>query len=220
MSPGVDGAAAPVVIGLTGPIAAGKSQVAAWLARRGALVLDGDTVYRDLVTPPSALLDAIGQRFGPGVITADGELDRAALGDIVFRNPQALTDLESITHPAVVAEVRRRIKATGAALVVVEAIKLVESGLADDVDALWLVNAPDNVRLRRLMARNNLDEPAALARLASARPVLPAGIVPDAIIANGGAWEDTQDQIEAALEQLYAGVREQRLTPTAGEDHR
>ncbi|MFT4037335.1 MAG: dephospho-CoA kinase [Thermomicrobiales bacterium] len=209
--------ATPVVIGLTGPIAAGKSRVAAYLAEHGALVLDGDVVYRELVAPPSPLLDGIRRRFGEEVIGADGGLNRAALGEIVFRDPQALADLEAITHPAVVADVRRRIAATEAGLVVVEAIKLVESGLADDADALWLVEAPDDVRLRRLMARNDLDEAAARTRLASARPALPAGVVPDVVIDNGGTWEDTQVQIEAALRQLHAVVREERTTPT-GED--
>src|SRR5215213_8834537 len=115
----------PFVIGLTGPIASGKSTVADLLRRRGAEVIDADQVYRSLLQPRSELWRQVVERFGPAIVRSDGEIDRAALGGVVFADPAALADLDRITHPAVVTEVRRRIARSTAPLIVLEAVKLV-----------------------------------------------------------------------------------------------
>ena len=96
----------PLVIGLTGPIAAGKSTVAEHLRRRGAKVVDADQVYRSLLVPGSDLSQRIVERFGPAVVSPNGTIDRTALGGLVFGNAQALADLDRITHPIVVDEIR------------------------------------------------------------------------------------------------------------------
>lgn len=192
----------PLIIGLTGPIAAGKSQVAAFLAELGAEVIDADVVYRELISPPSALLDRIVQRFGAGILDGSGALDRAALGKIVFSDPAELAALEAITHPAVIEEVHRRIAASPAEVVVNEAIRLVESGMANEVDALWLVVADPEVRLRRLMARNSLDEESARARLAVSQPTLPDGLSFDEVIDNSGSLDETRAAVARAWERL------------------
>ncbi|MCC7022002.1 MAG: dephospho-CoA kinase [Thermomicrobiales bacterium] len=188
------------MIGLTGPIAAGKSTVAEMLRECGAEIIDADAVYRSLVTPGSKLLARIVDRFGADVVLPDGALDRHTLGGIVFRDPGALRDLERLTHPAVVAAIRDSIATSTAPVIVVEAIKLVESGLVDDVDALWLVDAAPEMRARRLMARNGIGAEEAAARLASARPVLPRGTMPEVTIDNSGDREATRAAVAAALE--------------------
>lgn len=192
----------PLVIALTGPIAAGKSQVAKSLAELGAEVIDSDAVYHDLIAPPSPLLTEIAARFGAEILDRDGALDRAALGKIVFADPAALADLEAITHPAVIAEVRRRIANSTADVVVNEAIKLIESGMAAEADVLWLVDADADVRLQRLMARNSLDEATARARLAASRPALPEGLTFDEVIDNSGSWRETRAAVERAWQRL------------------
>ncbi len=146
----------PVVIGLTGPIGCGKSTIAAWLAELGAVVVDADAVAREVTGPGAATLPAIRERFGPAVFAADGSLDRAALGRIVFDDPAALRDLEAIVHPAVrprILEALGRAAAAGAPAVVVEAIKLVEGGLAALCDEVWLVTCAPAAQRARLAAR-------------------------------------------------------------------
>jgi dephospho-CoA kinase len=178
----------PLVIGLTGPIAAGKSTVADLLRERGATVIDADQVYRSLLNSSSDVAEKIVARFGPVVLGPDRQIDRAALGKIVFGDPAALAVLERITHPPVVAEVRRQIAAATTEVVVVEAVKLVESGLLADVDRLWLVTADPEVRVRRLAAYRGLSEDEARARLTASSHVAEpkASVDVDLVIQNSG----------------------------------
>ena len=146
----------PIRIGLTGPIGCGKSTVAGWLAEEGARVIDADRVAREVTPPGSPELAAIVADFGPGVLLPDGSLDRAALGRIVFADEHGLRRLEAIVHPAV----RPRILALldeavsdGVEAVVIEAIKLVEGGLASMCDEVWLVTCEPADQLARAEAR-------------------------------------------------------------------
>lgn len=192
----------PLVVGLTGPIAAGKSHVASILADLGAEVIDADAVYREMIAPPSPLLDRIALRFGDDILDPSGALDRTALGKIVFANPAELAALEAITHPAVTTEVRDRIARSHARVVVNEAIRLIESGMVDDVDSLWWVDADPEIRLQRLMARNSLDEESARVRLAASRPALPEGLVIDERINNSGSLNETRAAVQRAWQRL------------------
>jgi dephospho-CoA kinase len=156
-----------VRIGITGPIGCGKSTVAGWLGRLGATVVDADEVARAVVEPGEPALDDVLAAFGPEVRNPDGGLDRAALGRRVFEDPAALRRLEAIVHPAV----RQRIldavgtaQAAGAPAVVIEAIKLVEGGLAALCDEVWLVTCDPAVQRDRVLARG-LDPEAADARI-------------------------------------------------------
>src|SRR5690606_16551573 len=106
-----------LVIGVTGPIASGKSSVSKRLAEHGAAVIDADLVYRDLVKPGLPLTSQLVERFGTGILTKSGELDRKALGAIVFSDSAALADLDRITHPAIIAEVKERLDALDVPLV-------------------------------------------------------------------------------------------------------
>ena len=192
----------PLVIGLTGPIAAGKSQVARMLAELGAEIIDADAVYRELMRPPSPLLDRVVEHFGPGILDQAGGLDRAALGKIVFNDPAELVTLESMTHPAVIDEGRKRIANSASNVGVNEAIRLIESGMDREVDVLWLVDADPEVRLRRLMARNSLDEETARQRLVVSRPSLPDGLSFDVVIDNSGSLNETRAAVMRAWERL------------------
>jgi len=145
-----------VRIGLTGPIGCGKSTVAAWLGARGAAVIDADDEARAATGPGGAALEAVIWRFGEAFRGADGGLDRAALARVVFDDPAALADLEAIVHPVV----RRRILAglasadsAGRPAVAVEAIKLIEGGLAELCDEVWLVDCRPAEQRARLAAR-------------------------------------------------------------------
>jgi dephospho-CoA kinase len=145
-----------VRIGLTGPIGCGKSTVAGWLTTRGAVVVDADEVARAVTAPGQPAHDAVLARFGDPVRGADGTLDRAALARIVFADPAALRNLEAIVHPAVRPAILAEIAAAEAAAapaVVIEAIKLVEGGLGELCDEVWLVTCDARVQRERLLAR-------------------------------------------------------------------
>jgi dephospho-CoA kinase len=200
-----DTSTSPYVIGLTGPIASGKSTIADMLRQRGAEVIDADRVYRCLLTPGSTLWQQVGERFGPAIIGSDGDIDRVALASIVFADPEALGDLDRITHPAVVAEIRARIAQSNAPLIVLEAVKLVQSGLASDVDALWFVTAESETRLHRLMARSGMDETRARARIAAAPATVPNGVEIDTTIDTSGDLASTASAVDDAWRAVWLG---------------
>ncbi len=144
-----------VRIGLTGPMGCGKSTVAGWLAELGAVVVDADAVARRVTDRPE-VAGAVVERFGAEIRGPDGSVDRAALGRIVFADPDALRDLEAIVHPAVRPAILAVMVAAaddGAPAVVVEAIKLVEGGLAELCDEVWLVTCDPFVQRSRVVAR-------------------------------------------------------------------
>lgn len=150
-------------IGLTGPIGCGKSTVGRWLAARGAVVVDADAVARAVTAPGEPAHDAILERFGDAARATDGTLDRAALARLVFEDAAALRDLEALVHPAVRVRILATLAAAdraGAPAVVVEAIKLVESGLADTCDEIWLVTCDAATQRERLIARGVAGEDA------------------------------------------------------------
>lgn len=194
------------VIGLVGTIASGKSTVAAMLANRGAEIIDADRVYHDLVATGSPLLRAIVARFGGGILHDNGSLNRGALGAIVFADPAALADLEQITHPAVVSEIRDRLARATAPVVVIEAIKLFESGLAGDVDQIWLVDADQEQRIQRLMERNALSRSEAHHRVAASNNPIPVGHQADTVIDNSGSLAATRQAVAVAWNRLIAGA--------------
>ena len=155
------------VIGLTGPIGAGKSTVASVLRELGAKVLDADAIVRDEQSRGTLGYSAIVQQFGTKVLGEDKEIDRRKLADEVFGDPHKLAQLERILHPRVIARILegRKMLKDGEVLVV-EAIKLLESGLRNVCDEIWVVVAPRELMLERLAARG-LSRAEAELRLAS-----------------------------------------------------
>lgn len=157
-----------MLIGLTGGIASGKSTVARLWEARGAVLIDSDVIAREVVAPGTPGLAEITERFGTEVITADGSLDRPALGAIVFSDPQARADLEAITHPRVLARTRELISAAGADRLVVHDIPLlVELNRADEYDLVVVVSAPVEDRVARMVRDRGMTQEQARARIAA-----------------------------------------------------
>jgi dephospho-CoA kinase len=198
-------------IGITGPIGCGKSTVAGWLGELGAAVVDADRVAREVTAAGSPVVAQIAGAFGSALLRPDGSLDRAALGRIVFTDPAELARLESIVHPAVRPVIQARMDAAsveGAPAVVVEAIKLIEGGLAALCDEVWLVTCHADRQLERLLARAaaiDQSAPDAEARIA-AQSGLVERLAPFAtrVIDTSGSLDDTRALVARAFATALA----------------
>lgn len=186
----------PYVLGITGNIATGKSTVAQMLAALGAEHIDCDVLAHEAMAPGLPANAAVAARFA-GVQRADGTIDRQALGRIVFDDPQALADLEALTHPAVLAEVARRVAASSAPVVVVEAIKLFESGLDELCTAVWAVTATKEAQLQRLMEQRHLEYDEAERRITAQPDPAEKVARADRVIDNSGSLRHTWRQVLA-----------------------
>jgi dephospho-CoA kinase len=186
------------VIGLTGGIASGKSAVSAMLRELGASIIDADQVAREVVEPGQPALSEISRRF-PGVVGADGRLDRAALGERVFRDDADRRALNAILHPRIqqaVLEKTRALADAGETVVIYEAPLIVENRIHERLDGLILVVVPREVQLARLMARNGLSREQAEARLAAQLPLDDKRKHATWIVDNSGTPEETRAQVE------------------------
>ena len=162
------------IIGITGPTGAGKTTALHALADLGAAVIDCDGVYHDLTENSAPMLDELRRRFGDGIFDSDGALQRKVLGTIVFGDEGALADPNAITHRYVNDEVDRRLdqaRGEGRPAAAVDAIALLDSDLRDKCHCTVAVTAPDEVRVRRIMARDGIGEEYARLRLAAQKPV-------------------------------------------------
>ncbi len=195
------------VIGLTGNIATGKSTVATMLATLGACVIDADQVAHEVMRAGSEINSRIVARFGPRVRRPDGEIDRPWLASVVFSDPTALHDLEEIVHPAVITEIKRRLAECCRPICVIEAIKLLESGLDRLCNAIWVVICRQEQQLARLMDTRRLDRCQALKRIkAQPDPTLKLARA-DIIIDNSGSLDNTYAQVLSAWRAIPATHR-------------
>jgi len=196
------------LIALTGGIASGKSTIARRLAEHGAVVVDADAIVRDVQRPGSPVLDAIAAEFGPDLIAEDGALDRAALGAVVFGDPDALGRLNAIVHPAVRRESQRRFEEALTddpdAVVVYDVPLLVEARVDDPWDLIVVAHAPAAVREARLVGRRGMDAASARARIASQVPDERRLEVADVVIDTSGSLEHTNAQADELWNRLSA----------------
>ena len=186
-----------LLIGLTGGIGSGKSTVSAALAERGAVVVDADAIVRDLQAPGQPVLAAMVEGFGPQILAADGTLDRQAVADLVFSDAEALARLNAIVHPAVGAEIARRLEAQAATdhVVVLDVPLLVESGRSD-LAGLVVVDLDPEVAVARLVAQRGFTEADARARIARQASREDRLARADQVVDNGGPRQALGPQID------------------------
>jgi dephospho-CoA kinase len=214
------GAAMTRIIGLSGGIGSGKSTVSRALAALGAVVIDADAIVHELQSAGSPMLAEIAAAFGPGVLDAQGRLDRAALGAIVFRDAEARQRLGAIVHPPVGAEIARRLaraRSEGARVVVLDIPLLFEGHKQGregtlEFDATVVVWAPEQAQIDRQIARDGCSREEALRRVRAQLPLHEKRELADFVIDNSGTPEETERQVRALWEKLSGG-RERAAAP-------
>ena len=190
-------------IGLTGGVASGKSAVSAVLRDLGAVVIDADEVARDVVAAGTPGLAAVVEEFGPGILTADGELDRPAVASLVFADPGARRRLEAIIHPLVFEEIRRlEAEAAEGAVVVHDIPLLAESGRAGSFDAVVVVDAPEELQLERMVRDRGWDRAEAEARISAQASREERLAIATHVVENDGTLAELRRRVEEVYAQL------------------
>jgi dephospho-CoA kinase len=209
-----------VKVGLTGATGSGKSTVGKMLGALGAHILQADEVARELLRPGQSVYDGVVRRFGPGILQPDGTIDRKKLADAAFGTPEQpgsrVQELNAVVHPAVGQRQQEWMadigNADGEAVVVVEAALIFEAGFQGQFDRIVVATAPFETRVRRWMARNQVDEAAArreLERRAAAQwPEETKGAAADYVVDNAGSEAET----EAQVRKVFAGLRAEERT--------
>ena len=190
-----------ILVGLTGGIGSGKSTVSAALAARGAVIVDADAVVRDVQLPGSPVLAKLAERFGADVIAADGSLDRARVAAVAFNDPDALKDLNAIVHPAVGAEMNRRIREQAdTEHVVVLDIPLLTENPREGLQGVIVVDVPVETQVERLVAFRGFDEADARARIGRQATREQRLEKATFVVDNSG----TPDELEPQIDRLWA----------------
>lgn len=188
-----------ILIGLTGGIGAGKSTVSAMLAQRGAVIIDGDAIVRELQLPGSPVLVKIVRRFGQGVLTDKGELDRAALANVVFSDSKALADLNEIVHPPLRVEIANRIDAErDTDRVVILDLPLLSENPRHDLAGIIVVDVEPEIARDRLVKFRGMSGSEVEARVASQASRDTRRSIADFIINNSFDLEHLQNEVERA----------------------
>ena len=194
----------PRIIGLTGNIACGKTAVGHMLLELGAeKYIDADAVVHKLYLSGQSIAVKVAETFGSGVVAADGSIDRKALGAVVFQDAEAMRRLEGIVHPAVSTAIANELASVSASgIAIIDAVKLLEGGSGAFAQSKWLVICPEEQEFARLLARNQLSEGEAWARIRAQPPVAGKLALVDEVIDNGGSLEETRRQVVAAFERF------------------
>lgn len=190
------------VIGLTGNIATGKSVVRRMLEHAGAFGIDADALSHRAVSSGAPGYGQVIEAFGKYLLKENGEIDRKKLGQIVFSDPKALTLLESIVHPLVRQAVDHLARKSHHRVVVIEAIKLLESPLREMCDVIWVVTADESVQIRRLES-NGMDASQAKQRMAAQSSQASKAASADTVIENSGSITETWEQVKRAWKKLF-----------------
>ncbi|WP_098012889.1 dephospho-CoA kinase [Streptomyces sp. sk226] len=194
-------------VGLTGGIGAGKSEVSRLLVERGAVLIDSDRIAREVVEPGTPGLAAVVEEFGPDVLTAEGTLDRPALGALVFADDQRRAALNAIVHPLVGARAAELERAAPEDAVVVHDVPLLtENGLAPFYDLVVVVDASAETQLDRLVSLRGMTESDARARMAAQATREERRAVADLVVDNDGTHEALVEQVDAVWDELVRRV--------------
>lgn len=201
-----------LLVGLTGNIAGGKTEVSRLLDERGATIIDSDVLSREVVEPGTPALAAIAANWGRSVLAPDGSLDRDALRANVFQDPDELQELNEIVHPEIekrrdqlIAEARQR----GDSVVVCVVPLLFEKHMADEFDKIVLVDAPRPIRFERLQKKRGIEEAEALRMIAAQMPAELKKTRADYVIENTGSLAELDKEVDALWAELQ---REAALT--------
>lgn len=190
------------VIGLVGTIGAGKSTVLSILRALGAAVIDADKVGHQVMEPGTEGFNQILALYGSKVIDANGKIDRKALAQIVFADEKSLDQLEQILHPLIDSEIKRFIQQSPSKVVVIEAIKLLESSIGKPWNSIWLVRSDLATQIERLRRDRNMDTQQIEARMNSQASETWLANRADVIIDNSGTREATRMQVVKAWDDL------------------
>jgi dephospho-CoA kinase len=190
-------------VGLTGGIGAGKSEVSRRLAAQGAVVIDADLIAREVVEPGTEGLAEVVAAFGPEVLTPDGALDRARLGDIVFADPELRSKLNAIVHPRVARRMAELERAAGPGVIVVHDVPLIaENARAGAYDMVVVVDAPPKIQAERLVRRRGMTREQARARMAAQASREQRLAIADIVIDNSGSLAELDRQVGDLWAQL------------------
>ncbi|GGF86207.1 dephospho-CoA kinase [Paenibacillus albidus] len=195
-----------MIMGLTGGIASGKSTVSALLVNKGARLVDADLIAREVMLPGHPVLAAVVEQFGSEILLPDGALDRARLGEIIFRQPEARQMLNELTHPAIRQEIKDRMyrlhEEDPEGLVIVDIPLLYESGLEGLFTEIVVVYVPREIQLARLMERNGLSREQAEERLKAQMDIELKRSKASVVIDNSGDRTQTESQVDHLWDRL------------------
>lgn len=206
------------VIGLTGNIATGKSVVRKMLEHLGAYGIDADALGRRAIAKDAPGYQPVVDAFGKWIVGSDGQIDRAKLARVVFSDAEALARLESIVHPLVGQAVDLLVRRSTHKVVVVEAIKLLESGLGAACDSIWVTVAPEKIQLARLMHKRSVAEADAWQRIKAQPPQEDKIAAADVVIHNDRGFEEIWQQVEAAWQEAFASAEAAQIRPQAAPE--
>jgi dephospho-CoA kinase len=191
------------IIGLTGNIATGKSVVRKMLEHLGAYTIDADALSHRVISKGAPGYQPVLDKFGTWLLDKDGQIDRAKLGRLVFSDGQALAQLEDIVHPYVIQAIEVLVKRSTQYVVVVEAIKLLESDLRVTCDSIWVTDAPHQVQMERLTRKRGMTQDEALQRIHSQSAQQEKLAVAKVIINNNGSYDDLWKQVNEAWKHIF-----------------
>jgi dephospho-CoA kinase len=201
------------VIGLTGNIATGKSVVRRMLEHLGAYGINADALTHRVLARGAPGFQPVVELFGKRILNPAGEIDRDRLGKLVFNDPNALNDLEEIVHPFILQAIDLLIRRASQKVVAIEAIKLLESGMASWCDSVWVTTISPELQLERLTKKRLLDPASARARMAAQSPQVDKIKAADIVINNAGSFEDTWTQVMAGWKRIVTAEWEPPSAP-------
>ncbi len=204
------------VIGLTGNIAMGKSLVRKMLEHLGAYTIDADGLAHQVMVPGAPAYGPVIETFGKWILDSQNRVDRAKLGAVVFAHPEALARLEALTHPIVGQGIDTLVSRAKQPIVVIEAIKLLEGALADQVDAIWVVDTAPQIQFDRLVKKRNMDEYEARKRIDTQNPQRLKLAKASVVITNNGSPDDVWVQVQREWNKILT----QRHVAERGDEYR